>query len=382
MGKCKSHGQFVKEVDEILGADYILLSKYMNQKIKIKHITCNTSYEVFPNRVLQGGRCPKCFGRESMIKTSKQFKQEVFNLVDDEYKVLGEYTRCHTKILMKHRCGYEFLMERISFIRGTRCPKCDKIRRAEQRRKSHKQFEKEFYELAKNEYTLISEYTDSETKILIKHKTCGYDYMVKPGNFINNGRRCPICAKKSCGAYRKLSRETYINRMLEATGNEYTLIGEYINTTTKVRIKHNVCGREWEITPKNYFSGRRCPICNISNGENAILRVLEKYSINYQREKEFDSLLSFRGKHLRFDYAVYNDNNLFLLIEYQGEFHDGSISNHFQLHQDLEAQQENDRRKKEYVIDNNVNFLEIWYFDFNNIEEILFKYLKNIIVNG
>lgn len=38
---------------------------------------------------------------------------------------------------------------------------------------------------------------------------------------------------------------------------------------------------------------------------------------------------------------------------------------------DFQRQQEHDRRKREYAIQNNINLLEIWYWDYDNIEKIL-----------
>lgn len=65
-----------------------------------------------------------------------------------------------------------------------------------------------------------------------------------------------------------------------------------------------------------------------------------------------------------------------LLIEYQGEYHDQIILNYKgepieSAKGRLEKQQEHDRRKKEYAIQNKYNFLEIWYWDFDNIEAII-----------
>ena len=47
--------------------------------------------------------------------------------------------------------------------------------------------------------------------------------------------------------------------------------------------------------------------------------------------------------------------------------------------EDFNKQQEHDRRKKEYAKYNNIKLLEIWYWDFDNIEEILHKQIKNKI---
>ena len=39
-------------------------------------------------------------------------------------------------------------------------------------------------------------------------------------------------------------------------------------------------------------------------------------------------------------------------------------------------QQEHDRIKREYAENNGYKLLEIWYLDYNNIDEILNKYLN------
>lgn len=43
----------------------------------------------------------------------------------------------------------------------------------------------------------------------------------------------------------------------------------------------------------------------------------------------------------------------------------------------FDKQKEHDKRKKEYARNNNIDLLEIWYWDFDNIEEILNKQILN-----
>jgi very-short-patch-repair endonuclease len=61
-----------------------------------------------------------------------------------------------------------------------------------------------------------------------------------------------------------------------------------------------------------------------------------------------------------------------LLIEYQGEYHDGTANN--QSKDAFLRQQEHDKRKLEYSVEHNIELLEIWYYDFENIENILQQY--------
>lgn len=66
-----------------------------------------------------------------------------------------------------------------------------------------------------------------------------------------------------------------------------------------------------------------------------------------------------------------------LLVEYQGQYHDGTAGN--QTDAEFIIQKEHDRRKREYAENNNIRLLEIWYRDFDNIEEILEQKLKDVI---
>ena len=77
---------------------------------------------------------------------------------------------------------------------------------------------------------------------------------------------------------------------------------------------------------------------------------------------------------LRFDFYLPDYN---LLIECQGvqhrEWREGWITK-----EKFEKQLEHDKRKRNYAKENNINLLEIWYYDIDEIEEILIKELNKI----
>ena len=65
-----------------------------------------------------------------------------------------------------------------------------------------------------------------------------------------------------------------------------------------------------------------------------------------------------------------------LLVEFQGKQHEapydfGSDITEEEMQERFERQQEHDRRKRNYALDNNIELLEIWYWDLVNIENIL-----------
>ncbi len=110
----------------------------------------------------------------------------------------------------------------------------------------------------------------------------------------------------------------------------------------------------------------RCPECNYSKGEETISNFLKNNNVYYESQKIFDGLTGLGGSYLSYDFYLPQYN---LLIEYQGEFHDGN--GNYYIKKNLKKQQEHDCRKREYVKNNNISLLEIWYYDFDNIEEIL-----------
>lgn len=58
-----------------------------------------------------------------------------------------------------------------------------------------------------------------------------------------------------------------------------------------------------------------------SKGEKRIREILEKENIYFVQEYTFPQLKSFKGKPLRFDFAIIEDSMVKALIEFQGEQH-------------------------------------------------------------
>ena len=132
------------------------------------------------------------------------------------------------------------------------------------RRKTNKEFEKEVYELVKDEYTFLEEYVTSKTKIEVKHNTCSHEWKVQPGEFLR-GSRCPKCSMKfkRSGSKRKTHKQ-FTSEVYELVGDEYSFLDKYKNYITPLKVKHHVCGEIYNVTPACFFQGRRCPNCSLS----------------------------------------------------------------------------------------------------------------------
>ena len=64
-----------------------------------------------------------------------------------------------------------------------------------------------------------------------------------------------------------------------------------------------------------------------------------------------------------------------MLIEFQGRQHYECVDI-FGGEDQFKIQQEHDKRKRQYAKDNNINLLEIAYWDLKNIEKILSRELS------
>ena len=220
------------------------------------------------------------------------------------------------------------------------------------------------------EYVLLSkEYTNAKTKleyICKKHEKYGSQYITY--NNIKAGYGCRFCGFERIISNKRLPFESV--KAIFDRNDMILLDQEYINANTPLKYickHHPEVGIQYMALSNAYK--QHCPYCHIIKGENKISSYLLKYDIQFVRGKTYDGLFGLGGGKLSYDFYLPNFN---MLIEYQGEQHEHPV-NVFGGDKQFEIQQVHDTRKKEYAQKHNIELLEIWYYDFQNIEEILDK---------
>lgn len=365
--KRKTHKEFCNEVFEQVGSEYTVKSEYKttNDYILMKHNICNYEWEVLPNNFLKNkSRCPQCNNRIPYTEVSFQNKLE--EIYSGNAKLISEFKGLRNNVLIKFLdCGHECNSKALNFIYkdNNGCNVCNK-----NEKKTHSQFCKEVCVLVQDEYIVKSEYNGNKDKVIMFHAVCGNEYPVSPNDFLC-GKRCPKCQHRS---YKKTTDE-FKQEVSDLVENEYEVMGEYIDGHNKILIKHNNCQTIYLVAPIKFLEGRRCPVCAESKGEQIIRKYLEKYNIIYEPQKEFEGLLGLGNGNLSYDFYLPSIN---LLIEFQGQQHEQYIPGFHSSKKDFEKQLEHDARKKEYAKENNMKLLEIWYWNFDNVEDILAKELK------
>jgi len=133
-------------------------------------------------------------GKNNKKKTTEDFKKEIFDLVGDEYTLISEYINAHTHVEIKHeKCGNILSLTPTHFLSGIRCRHCSYKELGLSRRKNTDDVKKEISKVSNGKYELVSEYITSNIKLRIKHLECGNVFEMKYRFFVNLDQRCPIC---------------------------------------------------------------------------------------------------------------------------------------------------------------------------------------------
>jgi Zn ribbon nucleic-acid-binding protein len=359
-GRRKTNEEFKEEVKDEVGDEYLFLEEYQGYKtkIKVKHEKCGYIYKIEPTRFLYGNRCPKCAGK--VRKDTKYFKEEVKELVGNEYSVLGEYVNSSKKIKMKHnKCGHEWKVQPSLFVskNGTRCPNCyGNIKRTTE------EFKEEVKELVGNEYSVLGEYINNNENIKMRHNKCGNEWEPVPYHFLN-GTRCPQCSHPS----QLKTTEEFKEEVKELVGNEHLVLGEYKGRKDDIRMYHKKCDNEYLVKPTDFLNGNRCPICRESKSERKIAKWLDKNNIKYKREYRFEDCKDKRP--LPFDFKI-NLNDTFILLEYDGKQHFKPFK-YWGGEESFQITKKHDEIKNKFCKENDINLIRIPYTEKENINKIL-----------
>ena len=379
--------------------DYTLVSEeYKNKNEKLDYI-CNKHKEFgiqkvsFASLELNNCNCKKCISENSKGKHHnylkhtiknydmyfEKYKNKLFDEVGEEYsleKINVENKR--TILYLTHNeCNQSYPTDQYKFFKEKcRCqnPKCKFERKSLQRRRDNNDVLNQIYNLVQDEYSVLSEYKGSNEYMNFKHNKCKHEFPMTPHNFIFNEQRCPRCAQLIIKEKLTKPHEIFLRELEEKYPNEYEVLDKYINANTKIRFLHKSCGHITSQTPsKAMLNLSICKFCDHpTRGEQKIIDFLDSIMFGeYEYQQYYDGLIGVNGGELSYDFYIPKYN---LLIEYQGEYHDGSVS--CQTEEDIERQQEHDRRKREYAKSHGIDLLEIWYWDFDNIENILADYLN------
>lgn len=221
---------------------------------------------------------------EEINMSNKNTYENIKSYIQEQKYILisTEYKNTHSKLELVCPKGHRFWMSYSNFKQGQRCPECANKKRG--------QYLKLTYHYVKNYieqygYKLLSKkYKNNSTKLEIQCLE-GHVFWMNFSNF-QQGKRCPECANKKSGQYRKFTYN-YVKNYIEEYG--YKLLDEkYINCDAKMKLQ---CakGHVFWASFYSFKFGHRCPKCanNIKYTNNEIILKL-KFCENVRENEEND----------------------------------------------------------------------------------------------
>lgn len=298
---------------------------------------------------------PKRKTHEKFIKELKEIQPNI--------SVLSMYTTANNKVRCKClSCGNIWDARAAHLLNNHGCPKC-----SQKIKNTHESFINKMKNI-NNDIEIIGKYNGIKNKILCKCKIDGFEWMGRPDTLLS-GACCPKCISLKKRILHTKKNDDFLEELKNINKNIIPL-EEYIANDVKILCKCLTCGEQWYVRPNSLLHNHGCPNCQISNGEKRIKDFLSNHNIMYKQQMKYGDLVGVGYGMLSYDFYLPDYN---ILIEYQGEFHDGTARQ--QTIEQFTTQQEHDRRKRQYAQDHNIKLLEIWYWDFDNIEQILDKEL-------
>lgn len=374
----KTHDEFIDELKKI-NQDIEVIGKYVNSTTKIlcKCKIDGFEWNVKPSNLLHLHRgCPECAKRGTSNRMNLSYEEFLERL--DKYNKINNtfwYTEDiyqNNRTPMKFMCkndGFSIVAKPSNLFSGYyKCKECD--------RDIKEKALKEHVQTNNLPIEIIGKYINNRTKIKCRCTLCNKEYFTTPNSILSTNAICRDCAYIEMGVNSRVSLDEFLLRLKE-NNPEIEYISGYEGMSKRVNVSCKKCNHKWNpIAGGLVNEGKGCPSCSSSKGEKKIEEILKNENINYTIQKTFDGLVGVGNTKIRYDFYLPKHN---LLIEYQGIQHEKPIDfsgrgEDFAI-KCFENQQEHDNRKREYAKKNNIKLLEIWYYDFDNIENILKSHL-------
>lgn len=203
---------------------------------------------------------------------------------------------------------------------------------------------------------------------------CGNHTLVDTRN-LNSGHTTSCGCKIYSGENKKFKDYTgYENEWFKVLA-KYGSVGTSPRTRMAWTCLCKNCGNEFLVDSKHMTDGKiKSCGCLLSSNEVIIRDMLTENNIEFSQQYTFPDLKSRKGKPLRFDFAIFNDDHtLSHLIEYNGAQHYVEVRGKWGEVSDLKSQLERDQLKKEYCEKNNIPLIVIPYYKKYTLSDLLLK---------
>ena len=195
MTRRKTQAEFEHEVGIVHKGNVEVLGKYVNSSVPVlvRYKDCGHEEMKLPLKLLYAGHgCRACRDKRASATKTKTTEQYIADLKKkgiDYIDVLEDYKGIQYKIKVKNlKCGHIYSANAGNILNnGTGCPICHGD-------KDTNLFKKILEEKYPKEYTVLGEYVNGLTPILIRHNSCGNEFETTPKSILRQVK-CPYCIK-------------------------------------------------------------------------------------------------------------------------------------------------------------------------------------------
>ena len=276
--------EFIEKARKVHGDKYDYSKvEYKNKRSKVT-IICpkHGEFTQYASCHLQGEGCPEC-GLEK-IKTVNlsdlpTFISKAKEIHGDKYDFseVKEYKGNKVKVeVICNKCGRHFFIRPNDVLSGHGCrcyhlkPKVERPPRPKKvkipkvpkkpRKISIEEVKDRIEKLGNGNFQYdINEYVNTQKPITFKCLTCGHVFK-RDLNLFRYVHTCPNCNKKKISQERTKTTEEYVQQCKEKYGDLYDYSETvYTQSSEKVRVKCNECGKFFEIEANSHLQGHGCP---------------------------------------------------------------------------------------------------------------------------
>lgn len=374
--KKKQQRRIAHRISEITNNEYSLAPDFVYQsfleKMSVLHHSCNRISHPRPNDFFnKGSRCPYC---SPHIISERNYRERLRTKHHEDYEIVSSYISENKDITIKHKDCNRLTTKKASSILNSRVP-CDFCGN---RFENREQLNEKIQHLVGEEYAVIGDYNGMATATRIKHNKCGFEYEITPHLFIKRNQRCPKCS----GRYKTVDEVK--KKIQQEYGCHYQLVGDFHNTRKPMTLMHIDCGCPFQTTYFKFFSSKvKCPHCSLKKkpaGEKRLNEILRTRS----KHDQFAVVRNFSMEYctyivpLIYDFALFQNNQLIGLIEFDDEKHFFPIEEMGGI-ETLKEIKIRDRVKEEYCSNKKVPLLRI-HFEDKDVKEKIDHFLNPLLI--
>jgi hypothetical protein len=338
-------------------------SHYVNFNTKLA-FKCSQGHEwvALPSNILRGHWCKIC-GNINQGKKKALSIEEMKSLANERngFCLSEDYFNNNTKLKWQCSKGHEWFAVPVSIKSGTWCPIC-----------SGKDKDENFIKVQKiakerGGECLSENYTAAKSKLKFRC-SLGHEWEATADS-IKRGSWCQFCNNLNMGSEEFGISLDFLKELAKERGGKL-LSKRYINSGSKLNWKCSN-GHTWESKYDHIKKGSWCPICS-SGLLESVTRLIFEYITGFSFPKVRPKwLVNSIGKRLELD--GYNEE-LGIAFEYHGVQHFKYNPFFHRGKNTLEKRIEDDAKKRELCLKNNVYLIEI---DFTIDKNEIFNFILN-----